>query len=101
MISFKFIAGICQKFRLFMSVDFPTISCMAGCPRQYGTAGSLTANPCDAVLIKVEARRGSDVHPDDLTAISSSIMVVLSAKIDERYISIMNHLIMCLQNVFI
>lgn len=84
-----------------MSVDFPTISCMAGCPRQYGTAGSLTANPCDAVLIKVEARRGSDVHPDDLTAISSSIMVVLSAKIDERYISIMNHLIMCLQNVFI
>ena len=74
------------KCRLFMSVNFPAILCKAGCPHQYGSAGSLKPNPCDAVLIKVEARCGSDIQPSDLTAISGSVVTVLSTnlKIDKR-----------------
>ena len=81
-----------EIFRLVMTVSFPTILCMAGCPHQYGSAGSLTPNPCDAVLIKVEARCGNDINPGNLSAISSSLVAALSTKIDERYINHVMHL---------
>ena len=59
---------------------------MAGCPRQYGLPGSLSADPCDAVLVEVEAKCVSDITSDTLTKICNDVAMFLTTMttIDEK-----------------
>ena len=65
--------------RIFLSVNALTVFCMAGCPRQYGLPGSLSADPCDAVLVEVEAKCVSDITSDTLTTICNDVATFLTA----------------------
>ena len=83
----------CKKFtqnhqdvcRIFLSVNALTV-CMAGCPCQYGLPDSLSADPCDAVLVEVEAKCVSDITSDTLTKICNDVTTFLTTMttIDEK-----------------
>ena len=51
---------------------------MAGSPRKDELPGSLLADPCDAVLVEVVARCGSDITPKTLSAICDDVASFLT-----------------------
>ena len=61
-----------------MSVYTPTVFCMAGSPRKYELPGSLLADPCDAVLVDVVARCGSDITAKTLSSICDEVASFLT-----------------------
>ena len=64
--------------RIFVSVYTPTVFCMAGSPRKYETPGGLAADPCDAVLVDVVARCGSDITFQTLSSICDDVAEFLA-----------------------